>query len=320
MDYLVLAYYFFTPIEDPILEVARHKEFLSSRDIKCRVYLSKEGINGQMSAGVSAASEYMEWLKGDFRFADVEFKIHKYSEHCFPRVVVKARRQLVALDADVDMDKTGKHLSAQEWDSMLEERDENTLLIDVRNDYEWRVGHFEGAELPSLDQFRQFPSYAQELATTRDIKNTRVMMYCTGGIRCELYSALLKEKGFEEVYQLDGGVIKYGLQENSQHWRGKLFVFDDRLAVPINEKNSEEVISTCIHCGKESDIYCNCANMDCNDLYISCLSCAQERRGCCCISCESAPRVRSFEATNTPKPYRRLVKGDGNISKKRRKP
>lgn len=305
MKYFVLAYYFFTRIEDPALEVLRHKEFFNSRDIKGRIYISHEGINGQMSASPEAAEEYMEWLKSDSRFSSIEFKIHTYPEHCFPRATVKFRKQLVAMDQTVDMSKIGTHLSGEEWKTMLDQKDSNTIVIDVRNDYEWQVGHFDGAELPTLEQFREFPTYAEKLRHSYDPKTTKVMMYCTGGIRCELYSSLLKEKGFKEVYQLEGGVIKYGLTAGSKHWRGKLFVFDDRLAVPISDEPAE-TISSCIHCGKSADLYFNCANMDCNELYIACLSCAEERKGCCCPTCETAPRVRPFISNDRPKPYRRL--------------
>ncbi len=306
MDYQVLAYYFFTPLEDPALEVFRHKEFFSGRNVQGRIYISKEGINGQMSASVEAAQEYMEWLKSDPRFKGVEFKIHTWHEHCFPRLTVKVRPQLVALDQEVDMNKTGVHLSPEEWKKMLDQKDENILLIDVRNDYEWDIGHFEGAELPTLEKFRQFPEYAKKLKETRDPSKTKVMMYCTGGIRCELYSALMKEEGFNEVYQLQGGVIKYGLQTGSKHWRGKLFVFDDRLSVPISDKEPAEVISKCIHCGEVTDLYYNCANMDCNELFLSCPACAEKTQGCCCKACEEAPRVRPFVKQERPKPFRRI--------------
>lgn len=306
MDYQVLAYYFFTLLEDPALEVFRHKEFFSDRDVQGRIYISKEGINGQMSASVKAAQEYMEWLKSDPRFQGVEFKIHTWHEHCFPRMTVKVRPQLVALDKEVDMKKTGVHLSPEEWKKMLDQKDENTILIDVRNDYEWDIGHFEGAELPTLEKFRQFPEYAKALKETRDPSKTKVMMYCTGGIRCELYSALMKEEGFDEVYQLQGGVIKYGLQAGSKHWRGKLFVFDDRLSVPISEKEPAEIISKCIHCGESTDLYYNCANMDCNELFLSCHACAEKTQGCCSQGCEEAPRVRAFVKQERPKPFRRI--------------
>ncbi|MBS0648699.1 MAG: rhodanese-related sulfurtransferase [Verrucomicrobia bacterium] len=305
-SYWVLAYYYFTSIKEPALEVLRHKEFFSTRDIKGRIYISHDGINGQMSASPDAAEEYIEWLRSDSRFKDIEFKIHTYPEHCFPRATVKVRPQLVAMDASYDMSKTGVHVSPEQWKKMLEERDEKTVLLDVRNDYEWELGHFEGAELPTLEQFREFPTYAKKLKEKCDPQKTKVMMYCTGGIRCEVYSALLKEEGFNEVYQLQGGIIKYGLQAGSKHWKGKLFVFDDRLAVPISEKEPAETISSCIHCKEKSDLYFNCANMDCNELFISCQACAEKTKGCCCPDCEAAPRVRPLQKGERPKPFRRL--------------
>ncbi|MBS0621222.1 MAG: rhodanese-related sulfurtransferase [Verrucomicrobia bacterium] len=305
MKYHVLAYYYFTQIDDPHLEVRRHQEFLKDQDIKCRVYLSEEGINGQMSASPEASEAYQNWLKSDPRFAQVVFKIHTHPEHAFPRTSVKYRAQIVALDEKVDMALTGEHVPPKEWTEMLEKRDDKTLLLDVRNDYEWEIGHFEGAELPKLETFRKFPEYARRLKETCDPKETKVMMYCTGGIRCELYSALLKKEGFEKVYQLDGGVIGYGLHEGTKKWRGKLFVFDDRLAVPIAEDGKEEIISHCHHCKTPTDVYYNCANMDCNNLFLCCPACAEKFQGCCCTTCQEAPRVRPYEKTERPKPFRR---------------
>ncbi len=303
--YHVLAYYYFTSIEDPHLEVARHQEFLRDKDIRCRVYLSEEGINGQMSASIQDSHAYQEWLKSDPRFQNVSFKIHHFKEHVFPRAIVKYRKQIVALDEKVDLSLRGEHVSPQEWKEMLDQRDESTLLLDVRNDYEWEIGHFEGAELPTLETFREFPQYARRLKETRDPKETKVMMYCTGGIRCELYSALLKKEGFENVYQLDGGVINYGLKEGHDKWRGKLFVFDDRLSVPIDEK-TDEVISHCKRCQVASDVYHNCANMDCNTLFLSCPECAEKWQGCCSEECTRAQRLRIYEKTERPKPFRRM--------------
>ena len=304
-QYFVLAFYIFTPIEKPQAEVAKHHLFFKERDICSRIYISHEGINGQMSAEKSHAIEYMEWMKQDSRFQGIEFKIHTYHEHVFPRMSVKFREQLVALDFPADPKEGGEHVSPAEWKRMLEEKDENVILVDVRNDYEWKIGHFEGALKPELDTFRKFPDYARKLKQQYSPDKTKVMMYCTGGIRCELYSALMKKEGFEHVYQLDGGVIKYGLQEGDEHWRGKLFVFDDRLAVPIEEDAEVESISSCQFCSAPCDIYYNCANMDCNNLYICCSACAEKHQGCCGQTCEMAERRRPYEKTDRPKPFRR---------------
>lgn len=303
--YYVLAFYLFTPIVDPLEEVRKHKDFFISRDVRSRIYISDQGINGQMSALKKHALEYMEWMKQDERFAGIDFKIHSYHEQVFPRATVKFKKQLVALDHNANPHAGGEHLSPAEWKTMLEKEGEDVLLLDVRNDYEWKIGHFEGAVKPQLDMFRKFPEYVKELAEQRDLAKTKVMMYCTGGIRCELYSALMKQEGFENVYQLKGGVIQYGLEEGEDKWKGKLFVFDDRLAVSLEEKSQNIPVSSCKHCGEPSDVYHNCANMDCNELFLSCPSCAEAFLGCCEETCQNAPRMRTYEKGIRPKPFRR---------------
>ncbi|NGX37389.1 MAG: putative adenylyltransferase/sulfurtransferase MoeZ [Chlamydiae bacterium] len=304
MEYLVLAFYGYVEIEDPQREVKKHQLFLKNLDVRARIYIAFNGINGQMSLKKEDANTYMEWLKDDPRFSSIMFKIDPYGEHIYPRVAVKCREQLVALDKKPDLSHRGKHVSPEEWKKMLEERDENTLLIDVRNSYESEIGHFEGAECPDLKTFREFPRYAEELKRKKDPKKTKVMMYCTGGIRCETYSALLKEKGFKDIYQLLGGVIHYGHEMGNQHWRGKLFVFDDRLSVPISDKK-HEVISHCHHCSAPCDVYYNCADMDCNALFLSCPECAERLQGCCSEKCIHAKRRRPFEKQENPKPFRK---------------
>lgn len=299
MDYQVLAYYCITHIENPQAEVALHKEFLNARDFKGRIYLSEQGINGQASGRTDHAEEYKAWMGS--RFQKILFKIHPAHEHAFAKMTVKYRKQLVAVDCEVDFSKVGEHVSPEMWKKMLEERGEETIVLDVRNDYEWKIGHFEGSELPQLETFREFPEYAKKLKETRDPKTTAVMMYCTGGIRCEFFSALMKQEGFEKVYQLDGGVIHYGLKEGGDHWKGKLFVFDDRLVVPVGE--SAPPISQCAHCGTPNDVYYNCANMDCNELFLCCLDCLKTHRGCCSADCACDNRIRPYQ--ENAKPFRR---------------
>ncbi|HSX11953.1 MAG TPA: rhodanese-related sulfurtransferase, partial [Rhabdochlamydiaceae bacterium] len=294
--YLILAFYHFTVIENPQGEVSKHQAFFENRDISCRIYLSYDGINGQMCAAAADAEAYMAWLKQDPRFQEVDFKCDPHHEHVFPRKTVKFREQLVALDLKPDLTQRGTPLAPKEWKEMLQTRDEDTVLIDVRNDYEWKVGHFEGAELPEHEMFREFPLYAENLKKKFDTEKTKVMMYCTGGIRCELYSSLLKEAGFKQVFQLKGGVIHYGHEEGNAHWKGKLFVFDDRLAVPLAE--DAEVISCCHHCQTSNDTYYNCANMDCNELFVCCPICAEKYQGCCSETCIKAERVRPFEKSD----------------------
>jgi UPF0176 protein len=305
MKYAVLAYYRYVDVEDPHGLIREHQKLLGSLDAKGRIYISAEGINGQMSIAESDMQQYIDWMHTLSPFKGLEFKVHEHPEHAFAKMTVKYREQLAALDEKVDWKNTGEHVSPADWKKMLENRDDDTLLLDVRNDYEWRVGHFAGATLPKLEQFREFPAYADELKEEHDPKKTKVMMYCTGGIRCEIYSALMKDRGFDEVYQLDGGVIKYGLEEGKKHWDGNLFVFDDRMVVPLDGEDAPP-IDTCHTCGVPSDVYYNCANMDCNALFVSCNTCNEKHKGCCGADCETAPRVRPYQTEQHPKPFRKL--------------
>ncbi|MCE5317580.1 MAG: rhodanese-related sulfurtransferase [Parachlamydia sp.] len=303
MSYSVLAYYHLTPIADPHAEVSAQKDFLSPLDATSRIYVSEQGINGQMCAAEADAKSYMEWMLSRPEFRDVAFKIHPYHEQVFPRLTIKYRRQLVAFDQEVDMAARAQHLAPEQWKEMLE-ADDDHLLLDIRNDYEWKLGRFEGAEMPPCETSRDFESYAENLLSRVDPKTKPIMMYCTGGIRCEYYSSILKKKGFEKIYQLQGGVIGYGLKVGSDHWLGKLFVFDDRLSIPISEKKTT-VVGECHFCKTASESYYNCANMDCNGLYLCCPDCLEKHAGCCQESCQSAPRLRPYHQQNPHKPFRR---------------
>jgi len=305
MDYQVLAFYLLNPIEEPQKEVKRFQDFFASHDVMGRIYINEEGINAQMSIHEKDAEAFYEWYLGDERFKETDIKVHRFDTHAFPKKTVKYRKQLVALDQEVDFSKTGKHACAKEWKAMLNENDPNTVILDVRNDYEWEVGHFEGAEKPNFKNFREFPESVKELTKDHAPGKTRVLMYCTGGIRCELYSCLLKEEGYDEVYQLDGGVIKYGLEEGNDHWKGKLFVFDDRLVVPISEDQTDTV-GTCHHCETPIDACYNCANMKCNALFLCCQSCYESNLGCCSSPCMEAPTRREAKSTDRPRPFRKL--------------
>lgn len=304
--YFILACYAFCEIIYPKQLVKQWHKYLEDKDAKGRIYISGDGINVQMSIHRDEYPAFEAWVRSDERFVDMDMKIHIDSEHVFPKMTIKYREQLAALDHKVDRSLNGQYLTPEQWKEKVANLGEKRILLDVRNDYEYDVGHFEGAIRPDMKTFREFPAFAQKLRETYDPKETEVLMFCTGGIRCELFSPLMRELGFEKVYQLKGGVIKYGLEVGYDHWRGKLFVFDDRLVVPIDLEN-DEVISHCVHCNASSDQFYNCANMDCNELFISCPECAAKHSGCCSSSCTKAPRVRPFEPNpGRVKPYRKL--------------
>jgi len=305
MDYSVLAYYNFVSIDDPKREVIRHKKFLATLNATARIYISESGINSQMSILTADLAAYQDWL-AQSPYYTMPIKIHTHHEHVFPRLTVKYRKQLVAIDETIDLSKTGVHLSPKEWREKLESNKEH-VLIDVRNDYEWKIGHFKGSELPPCETFREFTEYAEELKTRIDPEKTEVLMCCTGGIRCELYSSLLLDLGIKQVFQLDGGLINYGLKEGNAHYDGKIFVFDDRLAIPMNPAEPEKtnVIANCHRCNASVDTYYNCANMDCNRLFICCQDCIKELKGCCKEDCTHSSRLRPYNENTVHKPFRR---------------
>lgn len=301
--FLILAYYLFVPIHDPLGEVQAHQNFLKNRQITCRIYISEQGINGQLSGEREDTEAYMEWMQANPLFAKVSFKIHGYHENVFPRQTVKYRQKLVALDEEIDFAQTGEHVSPERWKALLTS-ETSPLLLDIRNDYEWSVGHFKGAISPPCSTFREFKQYMETLTEQVNPQETPVMMYCTGGIRCELFSSLLLKKGFKKVYQLEGGIINYGLKQGSDHWLGKLFVFDDRLVVPISDQPTP-VVGQCEHCQTPNESYYNCANMDCNHLFLCCPSCLEQLDGCCSSPCQTAPRRRPYQQQNAHKPFRK---------------
>ena len=292
-----MAYYHIGRIEDPKTLIKKHKEFFKDRDFKGRIYISEQGINGQASGLSPHADEYMAWVGQSFQ--EMAFKVHMLDEHTFEKMTVKYRKELVSVRCEVDFSYRAEHVSPSQWKEMLKNRSEDTLLLDVRNHYESLIGHFEGAERPDVETFREFPEYIKKLKKARNPKETKVLMYCTGGIRCEFFSSMMKKEGFENVYQLEGGVINYGIEYGDEHWKGKLFVFDDRLAVPISD-GAENPITCCSYCTTPNDTYVNCANMDCNALFLTCRSCLEAHRGCCSEECGAASRVRPFVSDGKP--------------------
>lgn len=302
-QYFAVAYYKIQEVQDPEMEMKKHKKFLNTLDVKGRIYISTEGINGQISASKDAFLAFKAWMDDHAVFNDCDFKLHDISEHIFDRMTVKVKKQLVAVDRPIDFSKRAKHISPEEWRKILDKQEDNLLVIDVRNAYEGKIGRFKGSLVPPLETFRQFPEYVQSLKKEYDPKKTKVLMCCTGGIRCEFFSPMMKEAGFEDISQLDGGIIAYGLKEGNKHWEGKLFVFDDRLVTPICEENTD-VISKCDHCSENTDHYINCANMDCNNLFLVCDKCLEKMQGLCSEECKKG-RIRPFKHEAYPKPFRR---------------
>jgi UPF0176 protein len=187
--------------------------------------------------------------------------------------------------------KTGKHLEPKEFLAMKDAED--VVILDVRSNYEHNLGKFKNAITLDIEKFRDFPAMINELAQYKDKK---VVTYCTGGIKCEKASALLLHEGFTDVYQLHGGIIKYGKEAGGEDFEGKCYVFDKRLSVDVNSVNPV-VISTCLNCGKVTPKMINCANPECNEHFTQCDECGTAMDGCCSTACNDHPRKRVYDGT-----------------------
>jgi UPF0176 protein len=250
-----------------------------------RIYVAREGINAQMSVPEHHWDAFVETLKKHEILRDIPIKYAIEDDgKSFYKLTIKVRPKLVAdgLNDDAyDVTNVGKHLSGVEFHNYIGQ--ENTVVVDMRNYYESEIGHFEGAICPEADTFREELEIVTDLL--EDKKDKKVLLYCTGGIRCEKASAYLKHQGFSDVNQLHGGILEYARQiktaQLDSKFIGKNFVFDERLGESVNG----EIISKCHQCGKPCDSHTNCANHGCHILFIQCPECAEKYHGCCTPEC-----------------------------------
>ncbi|KAL1498709.1 hypothetical protein AB1Y20_014020 [Prymnesium parvum] len=299
LPYRVLAFYAIAPLASPDEAMAAHRRFLAARQMVGRVYVCADGVNAQVSGLAHCVADYREWVEAQLRGAELLFKEDPVAEPAFPRLRVKHKKLVAALPGDEELDLTdrGVDLTPEEWAAMIASQEEQKVVLDVRNGYEWDVGRFDGAARPALDQFAAFDEAAFGLpAEAAKRAETAVMMYCTGGVRCEFFSARLKKSGFKKVYKLQGGVQHYANRMRRQetgtpHWNGSLFVFDRRNTIALGAKGAEP-LGHCVHCTASTETFVNCCNVDCNKLHLVCGACVAERRGFCCEACSSAQRRR----------------------------
>lgn len=254
--YQVLLYYCFTPIENPDNFREEHHKLCIKLNLRGRIIISHEGLNGTVSGLKEDCKKYMDHVKADPRFDTLDFKIEDVSEHTFQKLNVRLKPEIVhsSLEHIKPYEKTAQHLSGKEFKELKDQED--VVLVDVRSNYEHKLGKFKNAITLDIDNFRDFPEKVKELEQYKDKK---VITYCTGGIKCEKASAYLEKQGFGEVYQLLGGIIKYGIEEGGEDFEGKCYVFDNRVAVDVNSVNPT-VLSECYVCGDKTDNMVNCAN------------------------------------------------------------
>ena len=283
---LTLSFYAYAKIENP--KQFRDELFIAwnALDALGRIYVAHEGINAQMSVPADQFDAFRDTLEVYDFLRGIRLNVAvEQDDHSFLKLTIKVRPKIVAdglNDESFDVTNKGVHLKAREFNQLLE--DPNTIVVDFRNHYESEVGHFQGAITPDVETFREsLPIINDQLQDFKEDKN--LLMYCTGGIRCEKASAYFKHQGFKNVYQLEGGIIEYTHQIKEENieskFIGKNFVFDHRLG----ERITDDIVSQCHQCGKPCDNHTNCANDACHLLFIQCDECKAAMENCCSTEC-----------------------------------
>jgi len=277
----ILLYYKFVDIENPSEFVEKHMEFCKSIGLKGKILVSKEGINGSVSGTINQTEKYKEYLRSDSRFSDIVFKEDIGLTHPFTKMAVRVKPEIIAMKKKVNLDNKAPYVEPSELREMYE-KGEDFVIVDARNDYEWKVGKFKNAITLPIKTFREFPDAVKRI---EKFKNKKIITYCTGGIRCEKASAYLVEQGFENVFQLKDGILTYCKEFPEKDWEGKCFVFDKRVMSDVNGNKDE--ITSCEVCNGSCDLYRNCRSIGCNRFVVMCVSCEDRMNGCCSDKCFS---------------------------------
>jgi UPF0176 protein len=265
----VILFYKYVDLADPDELATVQRELCAELGLKGRVLIATEGINGTLAGPKVGIEQYCAAVRSDARFTDITFKGSAGDAGTFPKLVVKVRKEIVTLNAGELRPDQDNQLTPSAWKQMMEEAPD-VVVVDIRNRYESAAGKFEGALVCDIEHFRELPAYLEQL---EPLKEKRVMMYCTGGIRCEKASALFRQRGFRHVYQLHGGIVSYQEEFGNEHWLGECFVFDQRMTV--RRYDGLVQIGRCAHTAETTTRFVNCLHDPCHRLFL--LSEAAER-------------------------------------------
>ena len=296
-NYQVLLFYCYSKIKDPIKFRRDHLRFCIENNIVGRIIISDEGINGTISGKEIDCKSYIDEIKRQKTFNDIDFKIDSVDRNVFKKINVRIKDEIVnsGIKNKKIIEKRGNYIKPSEFKSILEQQSEDVCILDVRSRYEYEIGKFKNAITLDIDNFREFPDAIDEIET-KISKEKKIITYCTGGVKCEKASGFLKENGYKNVYQLHGGIIKYGIEEDGKDFEGKCYVFDNRIVKDINNINPN-VIGECYVTGKKSDRMVNCANAGCNKHIPLSDDGAKIYNGCCSEKCSKSDKVRKFDGT-----------------------
>lgn len=291
-NYRVLLYYHYVHIED--VEAFREEHFNLCKEIGLlgRIIVSHEGINGTASGTLEQTQAYMDAMHEDPRFSSMPFKVDYEESHAFKKLHVRVKPELVNLGLEDDvnpLEVTGNYLKPTEFYKHMQ--DENTIVIDARNDYEYDLGHFRGAIRPDIEVFRDLPNWIEN--NKELLEDKKILTYCTGGVRCEKFSGWLKQEGFEDVNQLEGGIVTYGYDKEVQGelWDGLCYVFDQRIAVPVNRVD-HKIVGRDYITNEPCERYVNCANPECNKQILMSEETEHKYLRACSHECRVNPRNR----------------------------
>ncbi len=285
----VLLYYKFINISDPKAFRDFQHQFCSKFELKGRILISKEGLNGTLAGQPEKVDEYMKATEEYPEIGKIEWKVSEATENPFPKLRVVIRDEIVSFKTKVDLNKSAEYIEPKELKELYENGAE-FVILDGRNEYEGRIGKFKNAIVPEIKNFRDFPEWYEK--NKELFKNKKIVTYCTGGIRCEKLSAFLIDRGIEDVKQLHGGIHRYSELAGGKNFEGEMYVFDNRINVPVNFVNPE-IISECHHCGKKVARYINCCNAKCNKQFICCEECDKKFEGGCCEDCKENSRYKN---------------------------
>lgn len=287
-NYQILLFYKYVDISDPEELMHNQRELCQYLGLKGRIIVAHEGINATLEGTKANIDKYITELLSDPRFADTHIKLSPGTGDAFPRLSVKVRKEIVSAsleENDIDPNTTtGKHITAQELHSWFENGEE-FYIIDMRNDYEHKSGHFKNSLLPGLANFRDLPKILPEI---EHLKDKKILTVCTGGVRCEKASGFLVKNGFTNVHQLYGGIVTYMENFPNQNFLGKLYVFDKRILMGFNTNSPEHVVvGKCDRCRKASENYVNCEYPACHKHFICCTDCLDSKdRAYCNWKCK----------------------------------
>lgn len=275
----ILLYYKFTPLADPEAVKLWQRTLCDSLNIRGRILVSQYGLNGTVGGDIDDLKAYVKATKQYDSFKDTVFKWSEGGRENFPRLSVRTRRELVGFknsDDEFEVDENGVigggiHLKPRQIHELIEKYGDDVVFFDGRNAHEAKIGKFKNAIVPNTNTSRDFIAEL-ESGKYDDIKNKKVITYCTGGVRCEVISSMMKKRGFKDVYQIDGGIVKYGeAYKDDGFWEGSLRVFDNRMIV--NFSDHAKTIGECSHCGGKTSNFENCALAECNQLVLICADC-----------------------------------------------